>query len=57
MSRYFCPDHPDVVLHDDDPRSADHQPQVLARGPKRVTCPVDQRSYPLSHCKRESTDD
>jgi hypothetical protein len=56
VSRYYCPDHPDVVVHDDDPRSDHHQPQVRAPGPKRVTCPVDQKRYPLSHCRRESDD-
>jgi hypothetical protein len=57
VSRYACPDHPDVVLHDDDPRSDHHQPQVNRPGPKRVTCPVDGRSYPLSHCRREPDDE
>lgn len=56
MSRYYCPDHPEVVVHDDDPRSDHHQPQARGPGPKRVTCPVDGRSYPLPHCKRESDD-
>jgi hypothetical protein len=54
VSRYFCPDHPDIVIHDDDPRSDHHQPQALKPGPKRVTCPLDGRSYPLPHCRRES---
>lgn len=50
--RYRCPDHPETVLHDDDPRSEHHQPR-LQNAVKLVTCPIDGKVYSLARCVRE----
>lgn len=54
MYRYYCPDHPDQVLHDDDPRSDAHQSDVR-RPLKLVTCPRDNKTYSLAQCVKEKT--
>lgn len=50
--RYYCPDHPKQLLHDDDPRSDGHR-QGVRRPRKLVTCPLDNKTYSLAQCRKE----
>ena len=54
MYRYYCPDHPDQLLHDDNPRADAHRPEL--RSPRKlVTCPLDNRTYSLAQCRKEKS--